>query len=187
MAEFIQNLDPRNIIAIEAVLSFATSPFVAPSYNLPIFLFGVYAQESVESNQSLKLFSGLLGASILMDFIWLSRNTQNWFIKLLCILILILKLPTVMASLASLRQRGEQLSGLGIRGGDLSGPTVWSMPGGFSSQFGGGRGGYETVDDEPEPRPRPAAPQVHVSPPAAPPPPANAAPPPPAPGGYQAV
>lgn len=75
MAEFIQNLDPRNIIVIEAVsaslrlfckekvlkppqvLSFVTTPFVAPSYNLPIFLFGVYAIESVESNQSLKLVS----------------------------------------------------------------------------------------------------------------------------------
>lgn len=33
------------------------------------------------------------------------------------------QLPTVAASLASLRQRGEQFSGLGIRGGDLSGPT----------------------------------------------------------------
>jgi len=187
MADFVQNLDPRTIIVIEVALSFVTSPFVAPSYNLPIFLFGVYAQESMESNQSLKLFSGLVGASILMDFIWLSRNDQNWFIKLICILILILKLPTALASFAALRQRGEQFSGLGIRGGDLTGPTVWSMPGGFSSQFGGGRSGYETVDDEPEPRPRPTGPAVHVSPPAAPPPPANDTAAPPAPGGYQAV
>lgn len=62
------------------------------------------------------------------------------------------------------------------------------MPGGFSSQFGGGRSGYESVDDEPEPRPRPAAPAVHVTPPAAPPPAAtNNGPAPQAPGGYQAV
>lgn len=35
-------------------LSFVTSAFDAPVYNLPIFLFGTYAQESAEAVQSLQ-------------------------------------------------------------------------------------------------------------------------------------
>jgi len=31
------------------VLSFAISPFASPAYNLPIFLFGLYVQESQEA------------------------------------------------------------------------------------------------------------------------------------------
>jgi hypothetical protein len=31
------------------VLSFAISPFTSPAYNLPIFLFGLYVQESQEA------------------------------------------------------------------------------------------------------------------------------------------
>lgn len=55
MADYFQSLDPRSLVVLETGLSFLISPFTAPSYNLPIFLFGVYAQESAESNQSLRL------------------------------------------------------------------------------------------------------------------------------------
>ena len=109
--------------------------------------------------------------------------------------------PTTLAFVAALRQRGDQFSGLNIRGGDLNGPTgiscselhvtvaddctisVWSMPGGFTS-LAGGRNGYQDVDAgrdvESHPRPPPSATAT------APPAPSHAAPPPPqAPGGYQ--
>jgi len=188
MAEFVQNLEPGNLVLIETVLSFAISPFSAPSYNLPLFLFGVYAQESAESNQSLKLFTGLLGGSGLLDIIWLIRNEQNWFIRLLSIVILLFKGPTFFSFLTALRQRGEQFAVPGIRGGDLSGPTVWSMPGGFSS-FAGGHNGYENVDGERDVEAQPrSVPPVQVSVPAGPvvPPPSkpsNQT----SPGGYQTM
>jgi len=184
MADYIQSLDPRNLVILETTLAFLTSPFAAPPYNLPIFLFGVYAQENSDSNQSLKLFTGLLGGSTFFDIIWMARNDQHWFIKTFSILILLLKAPTFFAFLTALRQRGEQFSGLNIRGGDLSGPTVWSMPGGFTS-LGGGRNGYEAVDAERdvEAHPKPApAPQTHQPPVQHQAPPSNQAP-----GGYQAM
>ncbi|KAL5495256.1 hypothetical protein ACEPAI_719 [Sanghuangporus weigelae] len=181
MADYLQSLDPRSLVILEAGLSFIISPFTSPTYNLPIFLFGVYAQESTESNQSLRLFTGLVASSAVFDIIWMTKHHQNWFIKLISLLILILKAPTTLAFVAALRQRGDHLSGLNIRGGDLGGPTVWSMPGGFTS-LAGGRNGYQDVDAgrDVESHPRPPAP------PAAPPAPLHAAPPPPqAPGGYQ--
>jgi len=188
MADYLQSLDPRSLLVLETVLSFTISPLTSPSYNLPLFLFGVYSQESSESSQSLKLFTGLLGASALFDIIWLFRNSPDWFSKLVLVIILLLKGPTFFTFLTALRQRGEQFSGLNIRGGDLNGPTLWSMPGGFSSL---GRSGYENVDGgDVESNPRPsvatrvnvaATPQAPTPAPA--PPNANQA----APGGYQTI
>ncbi|PSS37740.1 hypothetical protein PHLCEN_2v433 [Hermanssonia centrifuga] len=148
MAEFLQALDPSKLVLVETFLSFVTCAFAAPSYNLPIFLFGIYAQESAEAVQSLKSFTLLLAGSIVLDIIWMARNHQNWFIRTVTILTQILKVPTVLAFGAALRQRGAQFSGIGFRGNDLSGATVWSMPGGFTSFGTGGREGYQNVDDE---------------------------------------
>jgi len=128
-------------------LSFVISPFKSPSYNLPIFLFGLYAQENTESVQSLQTFTGLLGVSTIFDIIYMARHGQNWFTRMITIFILILKLPTFFAFALVLRQRGAQFSGLGIREGDLNGPTVWTMPGGFTSS---GREGYHSVGEEPQ-------------------------------------
>jgi len=57
MAEWLQQLDPSKLVLAETVLSFAISPFKSPSYNLPIFLFGIYAQEIPEGVQSLQIAS----------------------------------------------------------------------------------------------------------------------------------
>ncbi|KAI0322337.1 hypothetical protein OF83DRAFT_1049645 [Amylostereum chailletii] len=169
MADFLQSLDPAKLVLAETALAFIISPFSSPTYNLPIFLFGIYAQENAEAVQSLQVFSALVGASALFDIIWMARNSQQWLVKLVHILILVLKAPTFVAFASSLRARGAQFSGLGLRGGDLS---VWSMPGGFTS---GAREGYQTVD---EPRENPIRP-----PPG--PPPSSTQPTPP--GGYQSV
>ncbi|TFK89961.1 hypothetical protein K466DRAFT_574492 [Polyporus arcularius HHB13444] len=177
MADFIQALDPSKLVLVGSAMSFVTSVFVAPVYNLPIFLFGMLAQESPDALQSLKAFTFMLGGSIFFDVIWLSNNSQNWFIKTITILILILKLPTVLAFATALRQRGASFSGLGVRGNDLSGATVWSMPGGFTSFGGGGRDGYQNVEDPAEgPKPLSVPPQ-----------PAQPVPAPAAPGAYQTV
>ncbi|KAL0565595.1 hypothetical protein V5O48_016428 [Marasmius crinis-equi] len=165
--------------------SFFASLFTAPPYNLPVFLFGFFAQENSEAFQSLQTFTALLGASAIFDVIWMMRHEQGGFSKVLTVIILLLKIPTFLAFGMSLRQRGAQFGGgLGIRGNDLSGPTVWSMPGGFTSS---GRDGYQAMDEERH--------VESVRPPPGPPP-ANSAgagahPPPPTtnsgPGAYQTL
>ncbi|KAF9241375.1 hypothetical protein BU15DRAFT_44980, partial [Melanogaster broomeanus] len=146
---FRRGLDPAKLALGGTVLSFVISPFAAPVYNLPIFLFGNFAQESSDAVQSLKVFSGLLSASIVFDLIWMINNEQNGFVRFLTILLWLLKIPTAIAFLTALRQRGSQFMGIGD---DVHGPTVWSMPGGFTS---GGREGYQTVGDEPRAPPPP--------------------------------
>ncbi|KAI8995629.1 hypothetical protein BD414DRAFT_480084 [Trametes punicea] len=174
MADFIQALDPSKLVLIGTAMSFVTSGFSAPVYNLPIFLFGMYAQEASDAVQSLKAFTFLLAGSMFYDIIWMVNNSQNWFIKLVSILLLLLKIPTTFAFVTALQQRGAAFSGLGIRGNDLSGATVWSMPGGFTSSA---RDGYQNVDS-PVDGPKP------LSVPPAQPAPQPAAP---TPGAYQAV
>lgn len=181
MAEWLQQLDPSKLVIAETVLSFVISPFTSPTYNLPIFLFGIYAQENTEGVQSLQTFTGLMGVSFVFDIVFMARNGQNWFTRMITILILILKIPTFFAFGIALRQRDSQFSGLGIGGSDLGGPTVWSMPGGFTS--GGGRDGYQNVDEESQIQ-TPRAPTSQGRPPG-PSPTAGAHPP--AAGAYQSV
>ncbi|KAL4243427.1 hypothetical protein ABKN59_001226 [Abortiporus biennis] len=162
MADFVQSLDTSKLVLVETALSFITAPWNAPTYNFPIFLFGIYVTESQEAIQSMKAFTFMTGASLLFDIIWLSQNEQNWFARLITILILILKLPTTLTFFVALRQRGAQFSGLGFRGNDLNGATVWSMPGGFTSSA---REGYQSVEEPvqvsapPPPVPKPTVPQ----------------------------
>ncbi|KAF9481425.1 hypothetical protein BDN70DRAFT_876406 [Pholiota conissans] len=172
--DFVQTLDPSKLVLAGTGLSFFLSIAATPPYNLPLFLFGCYAQEAAEATQSLQVFTGLLGASTVFDIIWMSINHQPGFFKFLSICLLILKLPTLLAFVNALRQRGSQFGSLGAT--NLGGPTVWSMPGGFTS---GGREGYQTVDDETfvrNIRPGPTVPQKSA-------PPADPA----APGTYQSV
>lgn len=84
-------------------------------------------------------FTILVAASALYDIIWLARHEQNWLVRILSILILILKVrfyymhviqhltstqaPTVLAFAAALRQRGTQFSGLSFTGNNLNGAT----------------------------------------------------------------
>ncbi|KAF8832349.1 hypothetical protein HHX47_DHR1001790 [Lentinula edodes] len=82
-------------------------------------------------------------------------------------------IPTFLAFGLAARQRGAQFAGLGIRGNDINGPTVWAMPGGFSSTAG-----YQNVDDEISPQPATRT----VAPPSGPTAPVQAAP-----GAYQTV
>ncbi|KAH7911201.1 hypothetical protein BJ138DRAFT_1063586 [Hygrophoropsis aurantiaca] len=142
MAEFVQGLDPGKLVFAETILSFVFCPFTVPAYNLPIFLFGTYVHESSDAVQSLKTFIGMLSVSVIFDIIWMTQNSQNGLLRFATLIIQLLKVPTIAAFLLALRQRGSQFPGLGT---DINGPTVWSMPGGFTS---GGREGYQTVDDE---------------------------------------
>ncbi|KIK06987.1 hypothetical protein K443DRAFT_88328 [Laccaria amethystina LaAM-08-1] len=141
--DFVQGLDPSKLVLAGTALSFFLSLFVSPAYNFPLFLFGIYAQENnTEASQSLQTFTGLLGVSALFDIVWMLKSEQNGWAKFLTFCLLILKIPTFFAFLSTTRQRGGQFGNLGP---NLGGPTVWSMPGGFTS---GGRDGYQTVEDD---------------------------------------
>ena len=132
MADFVQALDPAKLVLVETVsdtqlwvlvdsaflqfLSFVTSAFDAPVYNLPLFLFGTYAQESAEAVQSSQTvshrrnitshsssirrvqFTVLLGASIIYDIVWMARHEQSWFIRMVTIIIQILKVRMPVSS-----------------------------------------------------------------------------------------
>ncbi|KAG7452884.1 uncharacterized protein BT62DRAFT_989911 [Guyanagaster necrorhizus] len=175
--DFVQGLDLSKLLLGGAVLSFAVSAFSAPFYNFPLFLYGLYGQENTESVSALQNFTCFLAGSLLWDIIWMANHEQNGFIKFLSILLLVLKIPTFGACGLAVRQRGATFGGLGLRGSDLSGPTVWSMPGGFTST---GRDDYQNLDEEATVS---APPRVPV---AAPHRPSNPAPPPPpATGPYQ--
>ncbi|KDQ63751.1 hypothetical protein JAAARDRAFT_29782 [Jaapia argillacea MUCL 33604] len=171
MADFVQGLDPAKLVLVETIMSFSISAFTAPSYNLPLFLFGIYVQENSDAIISLKTFTGLLGVSGLFDLLYMANYELHWFVKLVLILIFFLKVPTFLAFGLALRSRGAQFSGLG---NNISGNTVWSMPGGFTGFGGGGREGYESVEE----------PSTNHTKPVAPPPPPQSGQ---APGAYQSV
>ncbi|KAG8998508.1 hypothetical protein FRB94_006853 [Tulasnella sp. JGI-2019a] len=143
------SLDASSLILIQTSLAFIVTPFTAPVYNFPLFLYGLYAVEKTDSNEPLRLFSGMVGLSVLFDFIWLFRQDWNSLIGLLIIINMMVKGPTFFAVLTALRFRGDRFGALGDRGeGDslpsTAGNTVWSMPGGFS----GGKPGYQNIDDD---------------------------------------
>jgi len=175
MADFVQGLDLSKLVLFGTVLSVVIAPFSSPPYNLPIFLFGTLVQEVPDAPQSLRSFVALLGGSVVLDIIWLVKNSQGAFTRTITIILLIFKVPTFFAFANNFRQAGSSFGGLNIGGRDLGGATVWSMPGGFTSTAGG----YQTVDE-------PATPQ-NVSRPPAPAPAPTPTKPQPQSGTYQSV
>ncbi|KDN50322.1 hypothetical protein RSAG8_01658, partial [Rhizoctonia solani AG-8 WAC10335] len=104
----LQQLDPNNLVLALTTLSFVTSPFEAPIYNLPINLFGIYALDKTESNEPLRLLTAMEGVSIFFDIIYMWRHGQNGFIKLLTIVLTLGKIPTFLVLLQTLKARGDQ-------------------------------------------------------------------------------
>jgi len=176
MADFIENMDSKLLLYVGSGISFINSAFTSPVYNFPLYLFSIYAYERENSNDSLRYATGMLGVSMILDFIWLLITSgQKGFNKAFSIILLILKAPTVLALLNLLRTRGAGFN-LGEAGSLSAGNTIWSMPGGFGSS-----GGYQAVGGDrdedlehgrPVPPPRQAAPpptanNVRSSPPTA--------------------
>lgn len=158
-------LDAAALVLIETSLAFITAPFTSPTYNFPLFLFGIYATENKESSEPLRLFSALVGLSFLFDLIWLFRHDYNGLIGFIVVIAMLGKIPTFYMILLSLRHRGLAFGSVLGRGGEdqIAGPnTVWQMPGGFT----GPKQGYQNIDEDLE-----TAPGAPSQPP--PPPPSN--------------
>ncbi|CCA69413.1 hypothetical protein PIIN_03313 [Serendipita indica DSM 11827] len=170
--EFIQALDSNFLVLIHAGVAFITSAWVSPTYNLPIFLFGIYAQNYIESHEPLRMFVGFVGVSWLLDLIWLFNNDPATLIKILIILAWMLKMLTFASLLLGLRRR----SGGGLPGlGDYThAETVWNMPtpGGAYTSTGGDRavdtGNAKPLPTAPSPAPAPPVPTMPHVPPAQP-------------------
>ncbi|CAE7179507.1 unnamed protein product [Rhizoctonia solani] len=179
----LQQLDPNSLVLALTALSFVTSPFRSPKYNLPINLFGIYALDKTESNEPLRLFTLMEGVSIFFDIIYMWRHEQNGLIKFLTIGLTLGKIPTFLILLQTLKARGDQYAHSIPGGGGFQSQTVWSMPGGFRQS------GYDPVGDDlegaaappPPPNTHSANPSHHHQPI-----PQGQAPQPGVPGGYQA-
>ncbi|CAE6369117.1 unnamed protein product [Rhizoctonia solani] len=138
----LQQLDPNSMVLALTTLSFVTSPFQSPRYNLPINLFGIYALDKTESNEPLRLFTAMEGISVFLDIVYMWRNEQNGFIKFLTIVLTLGKIPTFLVLLQTLKARGDQFAhSIGGAAGFQS-QTVWSMPGGFRQS------GYDPVGED---------------------------------------
>ncbi|KAG8930254.1 hypothetical protein FRC03_008768 [Tulasnella sp. 419] len=165
MSNPFQNLDSASLILVQTSFAFIVSPFTAPVYNLPLFLFGFYAVDKTDSNDPLRLFSGLLGLSVLFDVIWLMRQDHHALIGFLIVVNMLIKIPTFLSLLAALRHRGDSLGSFGRgEGGSLGGNTVWSMPGAFSAN----KPGYQNIEDDLEEGAQPATSTRPTAPPPGP-------------------
>ncbi|EJD47776.1 hypothetical protein AURDEDRAFT_102466 [Auricularia subglabra TFB-10046 SS5] len=158
-ADFAAGLDSTNLVLLQTGLTLATAAGKSPSYNFPLFLYGLYAHERADSSESLRTFTGMLGASVLLDIIWLaSTSGVHGLVKAVVVLVLLLKVPTVWATMNTLRARGDQFGPLGLRT-----DTVWSMPGGFPTSSAPGAyqtlGGDRDLESSPAPVPAPPMPK----------------------------
>ncbi|KDQ09207.1 hypothetical protein BOTBODRAFT_117503 [Botryobasidium botryosum FD-172 SS1] len=118
-------LDAQSLVLLQTTISFITAPFNAPSYNFPLFLFGIYATDNTNSNEPLRLFSVLVGASGVLDIIWLIKTTdQSGFIAMLSFINLLLKAPTFFAILVALRHRGAGFSAGQLGGAASTGVLI---------------------------------------------------------------
>jgi len=139
MAEFINALDPASLTLLQAGVALVLSPFSFPSYNLPVFLYGLYTLEKADSFEPLRIFTGFVGTSFFLDIFWFFTETgsnQSGFLRFLTILNLLLKIPTFFALLVSLRRRGDPFGDGLHRRGPVESSTVWSMPGTYQAAGG---------------------------------------------------
>ncbi|CAE6422354.1 unnamed protein product [Rhizoctonia solani] len=173
----LQQLDPNSMVLALTTLSFVTSPFRSPRYNLPISLFGIYALDKTESNEPLRLFTAMEGISVVFDIVYMWRHDQNGFIKLLTMVLTLGKIPTFLVLLQTLKARGDQFAHSVSGAAGFQSQTVWSMPGGFRQS------GYDPEGAAPPPPPNTnsANPSHHHQPV-----PQGQAPQTGVPGGYQA-
>ncbi|KAL7311700.1 hypothetical protein PS15m_009427 [Mucor circinelloides] len=134
----VQQANLASLLGLHLGLSLFGAVASNPTYNIPIFFFGIWAYNYRESNSPLKTFTGVLGLSIFLDLIWLYLHGGNpqeesgfGFAKFFTIISLLVKPLSVYSGISNLRERGDTLNA-----------GNWSdAPGAFPS------GGYQNVRD----------------------------------------
>ncbi|KIM34019.1 hypothetical protein M408DRAFT_89504 [Serendipita vermifera MAFF 305830] len=170
--DFIDALDPSSLTLLHAGIAFVLSPFVSPTYNLPVFLYGLWAVQVTETYEPLRVFAGFVGTSLLLDVIWLFNNDPATLVKIILILTWLFKILTFLSIMVSLRHRGDRFGASLPTAGEFNNraQTVWNMPtpGGLGaySAVGGDSGAEHPAKPLPNaPSPAPAAPTMpHVAP-----------------------
>ncbi|CEP11306.1 hypothetical protein [Parasitella parasitica] len=130
----VQQANLASLLGLHLGLSLFGAVASNPSYNIPIFFFGIWAYNYRESNSPLKT----VGFSILLDLIWFylhGGNSQGesgfGFAKFFNIISLFIKPLSVYSGINNLKERGDALN-----------TGNWSdAPGAFPS------GGYQNVRD----------------------------------------
>ncbi|KAI8885533.1 hypothetical protein K501DRAFT_215446 [Backusella circina FSU 941] len=134
----IQQANLASLLGLHLALSLIGAIATNPTYNIPIFFFGIWAYNNHDSNTPMKTFTFALGLSVALDLIWFWLHGSNpqgesgfGFAKFFNVISLIVKPITVYTSVNNLQNRGESLSA-----------GAWSnAPGAFPS------GGYQNVRD----------------------------------------
>ncbi|KAI9356650.1 hypothetical protein BD770DRAFT_322788 [Pilaira anomala] len=134
----VQQANLASLLGLHLGLSLLGAVASNPSYNIPIFFFGIWAYNNRESNSPIKTFTGVLAFSILLDLIWLYLHGSNpqgesgfGFAKFFNIISLIIKPISVYSGVNNLKERGDSISA-----------GNWSdAPGAFPS------GAYQNVRD----------------------------------------
>ncbi|KAI8971384.1 hypothetical protein BDB01DRAFT_811625 [Pilobolus umbonatus] len=134
----IQQTNLATLLGVQLGLSLLGAVASSPTYNTPIFFFGIWAFNHRESNSPIKTFTGVLAFSIFLDLIWLYLHGVNpqgesgfGFALFFNIINLIVKPVSIYSGVMNIQQRG-----------DLLNVGSWSeAPGAFPS------GGYQNVRD----------------------------------------
>ncbi|KAI9634878.1 uncharacterized protein MKK02DRAFT_37753 [Dioszegia hungarica] len=138
--------DATQLLTLASGLALATAAGgTSWSYNLPLMLFGVIAHEMPSTHQPLRHFISLTTFSAIFDLLTLF-SAGFGFTFLFALVLLVLKAPIVVTSIAVLKERGGSLGALEGLGGcrpevQVAGravnwvpsmPAMPTMPGGFS-------------------------------------------------------
>ncbi|KAI8047591.1 uncharacterized protein B0P05DRAFT_564130 [Gilbertella persicaria] len=134
----VQQTNLASLLGLHLCLSLLGAVASNPTYNIPIFFFGIWAFNNRESTTPLKTFAGALGLSIFLDLIWFYLHGGNpqaesgfGFAKFFNVISLFVKPFTVYSAANILKERGDSLNA-----------GNWSeAPGAFPS------GGYQNVRD----------------------------------------
>ncbi|KAI8099889.1 uncharacterized protein BX664DRAFT_322336 [Halteromyces radiatus] len=137
LQNFAQQTNLASLLGFHLGISLFGAISACPSYNIPIFFFGIWAFNYHESNSPIKTFTGCLGLSILLDIVWFTLHSGNplnesgfTFAMIMNVISLLVKPITVFAAVNTIQGRGDSL-----------GTGNWSeAPGSFP-------GAYQTVRD----------------------------------------
>ncbi|CAO3609671.1 unnamed protein product [Mucor hiemalis] len=135
----IQQANLASLLGLHLGLSLLGAIASNPTYNIPIFFFGIWAYNNRELTAPIKTFTGALAVSIFLDLIWFYLHGGNpqgesgfGFAKFFNIISLVVKPISVYSGINVLKERGDSL-----------GAGNWSdAPGAFPSS-----GGYQNVRD----------------------------------------
>ncbi|KAG2180561.1 hypothetical protein INT44_003565 [Umbelopsis vinacea] len=117
LQEVAQQTSLTTLLSIHVLLALLGSIASNPSYNIAIFLFGIWAYNNRDSNAPIKTFTATLAFSVIIDIVWFSLHGHNpldergfGFALAMNIISLIGKPVTLFACVGALQSRGDSLS-----------------------------------------------------------------------------